>query len=224
MEYIQIPKPDFSFDEIAKEKAEFIIYRLFAGNGIKQYSYGRDETFHNRVIAEIETLGKNEKILCIARLLDYLINNRSQIGSDILYTDEQKVQYIMGVNKIRYHLYQYGSDLGYDFRINTFSEEEAQSINIKINEILEIVKVVKIGQEVLGEELQELKDELESIKSEKALGKKITLQRLKGVTLEFLLGKLKDESYDVVKTALIALLAQQGLNVAEIIPKLLGSH
>jgi hypothetical protein len=234
MEYIQIPIPDFSFSEIAKRKALDIAQQNFYVNSFNNPYVGTNERIENDIQQEFLSLKTKERFVFVAelinKLLDVKIKHRTefenwQSKNRLAVNAKSNFESTQGtIAELQYFLYSLLDDCGYDLNRDTFTENEAEVFDSKIDEILESVKIMKMGQEALGEELQDLKDELESIKSEKILGKKITLQRLKGVTFEYLLDKLKDESYDVIKTLLIALLAQQGLNVTEIIPKLLGGH
>ena len=219
----QIPAPDFSFEDIAKDKAKDIIRFYLNGNGLIQYVSGANNELSNNIESEIYTLyNKTERLLCISELINYLIQDVIKLNSNPYnrYSDDDKIIYSKGINKLKYILYSLASTVAdYNFDTNAFTNDEVVDLNQKIDSILSVLEVIKMGQDVLGEEIEELKDELNSLKSAYVLGKKTWKQKATGIVVSFVSKKGSDAAWEAIKPYIKDFLVNHS---SEIIHKLLA--
>lgn len=190
MEYIQIPAPDFSFESIAIEHAEKIKRSYLNNRFVSLYVNGGYSELLNNTIHEIHDLeGDNEKIVCISILLNHLseyILKYKEAGP----SDEALQRTINGVNRIKYSLYSIAKQSsGYTFDKDAFTDDEVSDLEKKIDTILDKLNTIQVGQEVLYDEINEVKADLESLKTDMPLGKKRWYQRATGIVISFAVSK-----------------------------------
>ncbi|MGN6397185.1 MAG: hypothetical protein ACTHMI_16570 [Mucilaginibacter sp.] len=200
---IEIQAPDFSFEEIAKDKAQSIIRFHLYGNGLIQYVSGGNHELGDRVEAEIGTLyNKTEQLVCISELITFLTDNVIQFNNNPYngYSDKDKKMYAKGINKLKYILYSLATTTcGYSFDTNSFTNEEVTELSQKIDKVLSELETIKMGNEVLGDMIDELKDEISSLKSSYVLGKKTWKQKATGIFVSFAGNKGGDAIWDAIK-------------------------
>jgi hypothetical protein len=222
---IEIPAPDFSFEEIAKDKAKGIVRFQLHGGSLNQYIGGINPGLVSRVETEIYTLyNAKERLLCIAELLTFLTdavikyNNNPFDGQ----SEEDKLKYSKGIDKLKYALYSIASTAsGYTFDKNAFTYDEVGDLNQKIDAILSSLETVKMGQEVLGDMVEELTDEFNSLKSSYVLGKKTWKQKATGIVVSFVGKKGSDAIWDVIKPYMKDFFVNHS---PELVHKLLSQH
>jgi len=218
----QIEAPDFSFEEIAKDKAKSIIRFHLYGNGLVQYVSGGNHELGDRVEAEINTLyNKTERLVCIGELITFLTEDVIKVNSNPYngYSENDKKMYAKGINKLKYILYSLAtSACGYNFDTNSFTTEEVIDLDQKIDAVLSELKTVKVGNEVLGEMIEELQEEFNSLKSSYVLGKKTWKQKATGIVVSFAGNKGSDAVWDAIKPYLKDFMTNQA---PEILHKLL---
>jgi hypothetical protein len=187
MEYIQIPEPDFSFNEIAILKAEQLFGRVFCGPLGYQFDAGYKETeFEYSVSSSIGQLyNREDKIACILEILKFL---NEQANADGLTE---------GIKRKKYLVYTLASKLvDYNFDRAAFSNEEVSDLERKINAILIKLDEIQVGNEILFDEINELKADLDSLKTDVPLGKKRWYQRATGIVATFACHKGSDVIFD----------------------------
>jgi hypothetical protein len=227
MESIEIPLPEFGFDEIAKEKAQFIIRHILHNSSLMQYFLGGNRGLEDRLKIEISNLYEDyEKLICIVDLLNFLINEEKILKDSVSFSTRDPAPITMGFNKIRYILYSLAkNDASYTFDKNTFSNEEVLDINSKINDIIYKLERLELGQEVIFDNVEEIKSqitqEFEALKSLPVLGKKTFYQLVFGKIATFTGDKIADEILKALTPSIIALLASQDPHLAAEFQKLI---
>ena len=204
MEYIQIPLPDFSFSEFAKEKAEEICrYELGLNDSYVMLLSINNPDAQNRFDEYLDELATNgDKIIYLSVILTHLSVTLNKAKST---TSEEQYKYlIQTVNKVKYFFYKQAASIGYNFDINAFSDNEISDLSEKIDRILEKLNEIQLGEEILFNEMDELKNDYQSLKSDYPLGKKKWYQRFLGISVSYagekgadaILEKLKPLLYD----------------------------
>ena len=185
MEYIQIPVPDFSFSEVVKLKAGKIINSRLKEVNITHGATNQTEATHSQIKAEFYELNaKEDKLVFITELLIHLFHLKSafkkktQIPDHLLISGEQRF------NDFQHALY----NLLYTITDNslnkeTFSDEEVNDLDRKIDAVLILLDKLQVGQEIIFNEIDDLKSDFRSLKSDYVLGKKRWYQRLLGIAL-----------------------------------------
>ena len=218
---IELPEPDFSFEDKAQEIINNNLQEVTLLNYIKGVN-NKIELIEQKIESEIQTLYfKGERLICIVDLLNYLNNLLIQLNNEQpeRMFEEDKKAFRKGVNKIKYILYSLASNTtGYDFDKNAFTNEEVSGYDSKIDEMLSALETLKMGQSALGEEIQELKDDLNSLKNEYILGKKTWRQKATGIFFSFVGKKGSDMIWDAIKPHVKDFVTHQG---ADLINKLL---
>jgi hypothetical protein len=202
MEYIkiEIPAPDFSFEEIAKDKADDIMTHILYPRALYQFAAGGNSDLLNRLVIEITTdLSISERLICIANLLSLLTEANKEIYRNIHLSVDDKARCGNAINKIKYKLYSLAKDDGYNFDKNTFTDDEVYDLSNRVDTILEKLNEIQLGQEILFDELAELKEDFASLKSDFPLGKKRWYQRAAGIVVSYAGTKGADEIYEVLK-------------------------
>ncbi|SDS11260.1 hypothetical protein SAMN05216490_0563 [Mucilaginibacter mallensis] len=227
MEFIQIPLPDFSFDEIAKEKAKSIIQHVLHQSSLMQYFTGSNLGLKDRLEIQVSELYEDyERLICIVELLNFLVKEESILKNNISFNTRDPSQIATGFNKIRYVLYSLAKkSANYTFDKNTFSLEEIADINSKIDNITYTLTKLEAGQEVIFNEFEEIKShissEFEALKSLPVLGKKTFYELMFGKIATFTGDKIADEIFKILTPQIIALLTLQAPHLVEGFQKLI---
>jgi len=228
MEFIQMPLPEFGFDEIAKEKAEFIIKHIFHHSALLQYFTGGNIGMDSRLKTEILNLEDGyERLICIVELLNFLIKEENLLKDNLSFNTRDPSLIAIGFNKIRYRLYSIAKcEANYSFDKNTFSTEETIDIYSKIDNIIYTLTRLEAGQEIIFDEFEEVKShivhEFESLKSLPVLGKKTFYQLVLGKIASFTGDKIADFIFKELKPHIIALLLIHAPHLVEEVQKLIG--
>lgn len=227
MGVIELPLPDFSFDEIAKEKAQFIIRHILHNNSLMQYFTGSNNGLENRMQIEISKLFENyERLICIVELLNFLIAEENNLKSNISFNTKEPATIVTGFNKIRYVLYSLAKSYAdYNFDRNQFNTNDIADIITQINGIVDTLCKLEAGQEVLFDKFDEVKlqivEEFENLKTSPVFGKKTFYQLMFGKIATFTGNKIADEIFKILAPQIIGLLAIQAPHLIEEFQKLL---
>jgi len=224
---IRIPAPEFGFDEIAKEKAQFISKHILHQNSLLQYFLGGNPGIEPRLQnAVLELKGSYERLICIIELLNFLAVEEEQLKSNLTFSTRDPASVATGFNKLRYVLYSLAeTDTGYTFDKNAFSLSEAVSLKTQIDELLGALHQMTSRKDELHAEFEatrtQIAAEFENLKSLPALGKKTFYQLLFGKIASFTGDKLADEILKALSPHILALLALQAPHLVEQLQKLL---
>ena len=228
MEYVQIPSPEFGFDDIAREKARLVIKDILHQNSLLQYFLGGNSGLEQRLQNKVLTLSGNyERIICVVELLNFLLTEEEHLKNNLTFSTREPAQIATGFNKIRYVLYSLArAETGYTFDKNAFSIAKVMSINTKIEDILFALQKLEVGQEVIFNEFDAVKghitEEFQQLKSLPALGKKTFYQLMFGKVASFTGNKLADEIFKVLSPHIVAILAVHAPHLVEEFKKLFG--
>lgn len=222
MATIEIPDPDFSFSDVIKRKAkDFCAFQLSEGT-LKSVAYGYKGNIDN-VLEAIESeyhkiRNGSDQVLFVSEVIIHLYqvkqnytqprNAISNVGPPRTFTPKQDQNFEDAINEILYFLYNLSSTNGYSFDKNAFDIEDIKNIDAKINSIIVSLEELKAGHEIIYEFVDELKSDLESLKSDIPLGKKRWYQRAAGIVFSYAGTKGADEVYATLKPQLIDLIQQ----------------
>ena len=215
MPSVEIPLPEFGFDEIGKEKAQFIIQQILHQNALMQYFLGGNPGLEPRLRSAISDLFEDyEKLICIIELLNFLIREENNLKENINFNTKSPGQIANGFNKIRYVLYSLAkTNANYVFDKNTFTSDEVVNIESKINDIIYKLERLEAGQEIIFNEFELVKshitDEFENLKSLPVLGKKTFYQIVFGKIATFTGNKIADEILKELAPYIVSLLKAQ---------------
>ena len=185
MDYIQIPIPDFSFTEFAKEKADEVCKDELKLNGqyIMLLSINNTDIqrMFNTYLNELAT--KEEKITYLSVILTHLSTAYVKAKDD--YSERDYGYLGDRVKKVKHFFYKQAVSIGYNLDQNAFTDEDVSELKTKIDAILSKLDEVQMGQEIIFDDLTELKSDFESLKADFLLGKKRWYQRLLGVSVSY---------------------------------------
>jgi hypothetical protein len=227
---IEVPSADFLFENIARKKAQDIISsHLYLGAFSNPYS-GANERIEQEIFQSFSTLIQaGDKIVFVIMIITRIVNlknehqdNRNKLDVKKQNHDHYKSNYESttdSLNEMQYYLYGLLSTYtGYNLDSNTFSDNEVSALNNKIDTILSKLNEIELGQEIIFDSIDELKNDFQSLKTDFPLGKKRWYQRVSGVVVSYLGTKGADEIFDALKPLLKELIH----NAPELI-KLLSS-
>lgn len=227
MASVEIPVPEFGFDEIAKEKAQFIIQQLLHHNSIFQFFSGSNPGLKGRLEAQILELYEDyERLICIVEVLSFLAKEETSLRENVTFNSKDPAIIATGFNKIRYILYSLAKhSANYNFDTNTFSVDEFVDVNSKIDDIIYSLRKLEAGQEILFDEFENIKshisDEFEDLKKLPALGKKTFYQILFGKVSTFTGNKIAEEIFKKLEPQIIALILLHAPHLIEEAKKLI---
>jgi hypothetical protein len=176
--------------------------KKFITNGLKRFSNKEDKTIF--LLEAVNYL--NENLIKIDKKVDYnmiepshgsafyifqleayqenqaLIKKRLKIQSKIFYAVRELEKLgLKGLDK------------------NAFSTSQVDDLTRKINALLIKIDQLTVGQEIIFNFIDELKEDLKEIKSDFPLGKKRWHQRFSGIVANYLGHKGADTLYDLIK-------------------------
>ena len=217
MEFIklEIPAPDFSFEEIAKDKADFITKHFLYQGALLQFSGGSYDLLPRIEIQIRELDGSGEKLYCIIQLLNSLTEILNQFSKNANVQDIENMT--KGIHRIKYKLYSIASkEANYNFDKDAFTTEEVEKYSETIDEIVQKLENLAAGQFFLGEEIQDIKDakdDFSSLKDQFILGKPIWSKIAKGIIAPFVGKKFLEEAFDqIFKPLFKSLLSGTGID------------
>lgn len=217
---IQIPAPDFNFADVVKRKAKTFISQHINESIISMTANemigGEDELYSEFDSALYQFKTDGLKITFIGELLLHL--QRLKIKNSI----REGEHYVNFINELQLYLYGLGLDCNYNFDTNAFEDSEVPNLNFKIDAILEKLNEIQLGQEIIFDEIGELRKDFESLKSDYILGKKSFYQRAAGIVVSYAGTKGADEVYDLLKPLLTDLFKTETRHLVDGITKLLS--
>jgi hypothetical protein len=216
--YIQIPVQDFSFEEVIKRKARAtIMAKLGIGNIASSY-IGTFEGIQQHINEQISSFSTvNDKLIYVSELIIHVNKIKADFNEErdnSLPTDKGgklinlkiTTQFNEKFDDLLYFLYALIKQEGYELDKNAFVNEEIIDLDRKINAILIKLDEIQVGNEVIFNEVDELKNKLKedfkSLKSDYPLGKKRWYQRAAGVVVTYAGTKGADEIYEQLKPLL----------------------
>lgn len=199
MPTIQISIEDTSFSEVIKRQAQGLIennlhyYSLFEYATIETENQG--EIFFDLKTELKKYFNKVDKTLFITELLIHLGDVREIFIKD--FESNQKCFVLL--DDITYFLFRELEKLKVGVDKNAFTNSEIKNIRSKINFITKELNKIQLGQEIIFDKMESLKQDLIDILISFGLGKKPFYQRLAGVFATYAGEKGADEVYAILK-------------------------
>jgi hypothetical protein len=215
----ELPKSDFKFQHVIKLKAEKFIVSSLNQRSIQSVSKGLKGTVHQmyREIDEAvcEFRIYTQRLLFFGEILNHLVKIKED-GTDAFSPTHEK-DYKETITLIQFYIYNLCEDYGFKIDTDAFDAIEAVNVQLKIEDIISVLTKLQAGQEVLYNEIQQIKDDFESLKADTPFGKKRWYQRLAGIVASYVGTKGADEILDVIKPYLKEILTEQ-------MPTLIGGY
>jgi len=214
MPKIEIPEASFNFSDIARDIARKVCeddldsYRLMLFENTQYTDYSNLDLKLRSTFLDLAS--PNDQLIYLSEILSYLSRLEIQEKNAIPFIERYYLSITKNINHAQYYFYKQLSSIGYNVDTNAFSSDEMYESNSKIDEIIESLDNLKMGQSALGEEIQDLKDELASLKSEYILGKKTWKQKATGILFSYFATKSSDAAWDIIKPYLADFIAQNG--------------
>lgn len=211
---ISVPAPNFDFDVVAQKKAKNIInLYIYIGNFTNPYINTTEKIiqdiksdFYYLKELRLKIVFVNEIILSVVKIKSEHEDNvvKYSSKSNKLSSHNQLIQdsTLDSLNEMLFFLYGLLRDSGYNLDTNTFSNEEVSDLNSKIDSILQKLNEIQLGQEIIFDDIAELKNDFESLKSDYISGKKRWYQRAAGIVVSYAGTKGADEVYEQLKPLL----------------------
>ncbi|MEB0261258.1 MULTISPECIES: hypothetical protein [unclassified Mucilaginibacter] len=232
MEFIKIPVPDFSLSNYVIKEAKTIINTYLDEGSIDMFSKGYEENIElvkNIVRGKIYEYDELDyKLVLLSELLLHLVQLKSKekfthkFVSNIGEARSVKVRdedYYETIEDLQFFLYNLASSFNYKFDKNTFSTEEFIDLNNKLDDILYKLDELKVGEEILYNEFEELtakiKADFEALKSDQPLGKKRVYKLILGTIGSYAGNKVADEIFAQLRPCIIELLKTQAPHLLE---------
>jgi hypothetical protein len=154
----------------------------------------------NAIFSELTT--KEEQLVYLSEVITFLINvdieNEKTFISGRM-PERSYLAYKIQTNMAKRFFFKQASRINYNFDANAFTSEEVTDLDQKINLVLSEREVIKSGQAAANDEIQELKNELTSLKSAYILGKKTWKQKATGIVVSYLATKGSDAGWEAIK-------------------------
>lgn len=103
------------------------------------------------------------------------------------------------IEEIIFEILQHLEIIGVEISSEAFTASEFTNISNILSKILEELDIVKAGNVILGEQIEELQNDIIEIKSSMVLGKKSFTQRMTGVVTTYVATKGADEAFMAIK-------------------------
>jgi len=115
---------------------------------------------------------------------------------------------------------------GYNLDKNAFTYQESWEVQNKVDDILSALQKIQAGQEILSDEFETLKsqieDEFKSLKSNTVLGKKTFYQLALGKISSYAGDKVADSIFEAIKPQLFAFFATLAPHLLETLHRFLN--
>lgn len=123
------------------------------------------------------------------KYLSFLLvrNNKYYAEHKLECKDPEHCRYNFGYENISYYLTQELNSLGIHFNDDTFTEKEKDQADEKLDQILKDLNDIKLGQQVIYEDLT---NEINELREVYFLGKKKWYQLFIGKTIDMVAGEL----------------------------------
>jgi len=221
MHSINVPLPEFNFESVIKGKLKGLTNQYVTSGNITHGYIGAEQILKDEIQKILwELRERKQKAFFIGELIihinqlkkEYDANARNYFPKDkfrLTQAIELHEETLLKFDTLLFYLYNMLSENGIIVDGDAFTFEEANTVNTKLNEILSALETLKIGHEALGEELQDIKEQITNLSSSTPLGKKPFYQRATGMALHFATDKTVDVVWDTIKPLFSDLLLHQ---------------
>lgn len=232
-EQITIKIPNVSFSSVVEARTNKFIKSFFGTTDL--INEARDSTSYWSISARIQKgLDDNQtdtnKTIFLTHLLNHFLSLLPKVDDgtlgegtinnlDLIYNTRSLIEEII------FEISQHLESLGLSINSDIFTPNEYAEVNCLLEQILRELEIVKGGNAILGDQIEELQNDLQDIKSSMVLGKKPLYQRVTGVITKYVLTKGADEVYEKIKPLIGELFKHhfKGGNYLDKITTLLGA-
>ncbi len=193
MIHYTLPINEATFAEVVKRKTNKLKDNLLHEYSIHDYANEDHnmEFFWRELKVELKPLiNKTDKSIFISEQLIYMGEKREIIISEFS-NDENSIKLI---DDVVHYLFRELEKLNVGVDKNAFSVAEIKNITSKINAIIKKLDKLTIGQEVIFDRIDELKEDYKDILNSFGLGKKPFFQRFAGIVATYMGEKGADEA------------------------------
>jgi len=235
---ITIPDFDFTFEEVVLHKAnEFIKVRLAVNNIAYGFTPGVDTIKSDLSGIYYDLANSNQRLIFIRQIMYHIADSKvkliESINGSLPNANNLRENMLRGLEVSKNRLDDFQFFLctllirdGYNLDTNAFTIEESFEINSKLDLILYGIDELKVGEEILFDEIQEyestkeeIRNDLATLKTQTILGKKTYFQLFLGKICSYAGSKAADWVLDSVKPQIIAIFIVQAPHIKELIEK-----
>ena len=169
------------------------IILLNAKNFSRRYFEGGISKYKDLIDSAKDIVNDIDNALDKIRFLNFILerNNSDYSAHKLVCQDPEHCSQNVAHENITYYLTQELNRLGVQFNEDTFSEEEKCKADSTLEQILKDVQEIKLGQEIIYEDLTK---EINELKDLYFLGKKKWYQLLIGKSVEMAAGGIVSET------------------------------
>lgn len=181
-------------------------------------------SIHDMIAAEVsKMLTTNNKIAFLIYLLSHystllqkaedgiLSTEKGLNNPDVIYKTKPLIE------KVIFEIVQQLEVAGFEVPSDSFTIGEGKKISLILTKILDELEIVKGGNTVLGDQIEELQSDIKEIKASMVLGKKSFYQRLVGRMTTYFATKGADEAYSAIRPIVGKLLKENFDEVAKLL-------
>lgn len=175
---------------------ESIAYRITTG--LKEYSKDQYKTvFLNQILTFFVDI--KGKALSSGQL--------GNLGYGSFPNEEPLIEKTLAlIDEVIFEVVQQLETLGINFNQESFSSDEYQKITEILNCILNELEIIKAGNSIIGDEIEDLENDLKDLRSSIVMGKRPFYQRATGIVASYIATKGADEVFDKIKPLIFELL------------------
>lgn len=199
MAQINFNIPDSNFAEVVKRKAQSLkdnslfYYNIFEMATIEFHS---EEEIWRDLLNQLKPIkDKTDRMVFISELLIHLGEARETIINEL--NGEERTLAL--TDDLVHFLFRELEKLKVGVDKNAFSNSEINDLTKKIKSIIQKLEEVKVGQEVIFDRVEELKEDYKDILNSFGLGKKPFFQRFAGIFANYVGEKGADEAFELLK-------------------------
>lgn len=210
----ELPVDETTFAEVVKRKTQVLKDNLLHEYSIEEYAVNEPddvECFWKELKTHLKPItNKIDRSIFISELLIYLGEKRDIVVLE--YNDNLLMHQLL--DDLCHFFYRELEKLNVGLDRNAFTITEVKSITAKVNQIIKSLDKLTIGQEIIFNRIDELKQDYKDVLNSFGLGKKPFYQRFSGILVSYIGEKGADEVYDRLKP----LLREIVNNAAKLIP------
>lgn len=194
-----LPIDETTFAEVIKRKTNYLKDNLLHEYSLYDYAkneFDNIEDFWRELKVELKPIqNKTDRSVFISELLVYLGEKRIIIFSDF----DGDLNSLQLIDDVSHFLFRELEKINVGVDKNAFTIPEIKNITSKINKIVSKLDKLAIGQEVIFNRVEEMKEDYKDILNSFGLGKKPFYQRFAGIVASYAGEKGADEILVLLK-------------------------
>jgi len=198
-----------SFAEVVKRQTSWLKDNILFETSLYDYANNdRDDVAEFWILLKLElkkvSRHKTDRAVFLSELLVYLGEKRAVIQAE--YENDEKTNILL--DDVTHFLIRELEKLKIGIDKNAFTLDEIKAIKAHVNTIIKKLEKLAVGQEVIFNRIDELKDDYKDILNSFGLGKKPFYQRFAGIVATYAGEKGMDEVLTYLKPLLKEVLLQ----------------